>query len=110
MTHPSGCISTFPFVGSDATFAPSILKSIGNPLQRRSFEPWSIEASCRPHKDGIKGRQVQSVYFGGGTPTALKTNQLITILSGIRQSFAPPTVKSPSKLIPPRSPEKISPP
>ena len=34
------------------------------------------------------GRPVQSVYFGGGTPTALAAAQLIAILSEIRKHFS----------------------
>jgi len=34
------------------------------------------------------GRPIQSVYFGGGTPTALPITQLIAILSEIRRHFA----------------------
>ncbi len=33
------------------------------------------------------GRPIQSVYFGGGTPTALAATQLTTILSEIRRHF-----------------------
>lgn len=33
------------------------------------------------------GRSLQSVYFGGGTPTVLKTAQLIMILAAVRKSF-----------------------
>jgi len=35
-----------------------------------------------------KGRPLTSVYFGGGTPTALTANQLTTILTRIQESFA----------------------
>ena len=37
---------------------------------------------------GAAGRPVQSVYFGGGTPTVLSSTQLISILSEIRTHFA----------------------
>jgi len=37
---------------------------------------------------GAAGRPVQSVYFGGGTPTVLSSTQLIAILSEIRTHFA----------------------
>jgi oxygen-independent coproporphyrinogen-3 oxidase len=36
----------------------------------------------------VAGRPLRSVYFGGGTPTVLKTAQLATILSAVRDSFA----------------------
>jgi oxygen-independent coproporphyrinogen III oxidase len=34
------------------------------------------------------GRSLQSIYFGGGTPTVLTTAQLIAILAAVRDSFA----------------------
>jgi len=34
------------------------------------------------------GRPIQSVYFGGGTPTVLAATQLIAILSGVRTHLA----------------------
>jgi oxygen-independent coproporphyrinogen-3 oxidase len=36
----------------------------------------------------LAGRPLQSVYFGGGTPTVLKTVQLTRMLSAVRDSFA----------------------
>ncbi len=39
-------------------------------------------------QQGAAGRPVQSVYFGGGTPTVLSSTQLIAILSEIRTHFA----------------------
>jgi oxygen-independent coproporphyrinogen-3 oxidase len=36
----------------------------------------------------VAGRPIQSVYFGGGTPTVLAVNQLIAILSEIRTQLS----------------------
>ena len=44
-----------------------------------------IELSAQQHV--ATNRPVQSVYFGGGTPTVLATTQLIAILSEIRTHF-----------------------
>jgi oxygen-independent coproporphyrinogen III oxidase len=44
-----------------------------------------IRLSAQEHV--AAGRTIQSVYFGGGTPTALATTQLLAILSGIRAHF-----------------------
>jgi len=45
-----------------------------------------IRLSGREHV--AAGRTLQSVYLGGGTPTALATTQLLVILSEIRRYFA----------------------
>jgi putative oxygen-independent coproporphyrinogen III oxidase len=45
-----------------------------------------IELSAQQHV--AAGRPVQSVYFGGGTPTVLASTQLIAILSEIRTHLA----------------------
>jgi oxygen-independent coproporphyrinogen-3 oxidase len=45
-----------------------------------------IRLSAQEHV--AAGRTVQSVYLGGGTPTALATSQLLAILSEIRAHFA----------------------
>lgn len=44
-----------------------------------------IRLSAQEHV--TSGRSIQSVYFGGGTPTALATAQLLAILSEIRTNF-----------------------
>ena len=44
-----------------------------------------IRLSAQQHV--IANRPVQSVYFGGGTPTVLATTQLIAILSEVRTHF-----------------------
>ena len=58
--------------GRAKTFVQSLIHEIG--------------LSAQQH--GAAGRPVQSVYFGGGTPTALASSQLIAILSEIRTHFA----------------------
>ena len=35
----------------------------------------------------VRGRRVETVYFGGGTPTALSAEQLLAILKACRESF-----------------------
>jgi oxygen-independent coproporphyrinogen-3 oxidase len=42
----------------------------------------------------LRGRPVETVYFGGGTPTTLSAEQLLTIVEACRQSFdVAPTVE-----------------
>ena len=58
--------------GRAKTFVQSLIHEIG--------------LSAQQH--GAAGRPVQSVYFGGGTPTVLTSTQLIAILSEIRTHLA----------------------
>jgi oxygen-independent coproporphyrinogen-3 oxidase len=46
------------------------------------------EIGLSAHQHVTPGRPIQSVYVGGGTPTALASTQLITILAEIRTHFA----------------------
>ncbi len=39
-------------------------------------------------KDRYPGERVKSIFFGGGTPTALKAEDLVLILDAIRNAFA----------------------
>lgn len=48
----------------------------------------TTEIGLQTVQEGVRGRSFQSVYFGGGTPTALKASQLIAILADIRQSVS----------------------
>jgi len=52
------------------------------------------EIWCGARSDLLCGREVETVYFGGGTPTTLSAEQLFTIVEAYRQSFAvAPTVE-----------------
>ena len=88
MTNPFGLYLHIPFCRQRCDFCAFYLELYREPAAETFLRALDIETKLQATKDGIKGRQVQSVYFGGGTPTALKTKQLNTILSGIRQSFS----------------------
>ena len=49
----------------------------------------SLEREIRLHvaQDSLSGRRLETVYFGGGTPTTLSPEQLCGILATIRGSF-----------------------
>ena len=49
----------------------------------------SLEHEIRLHatQDSLSGRRLETVYFGGGTPTTLSPEQLCGILAMIRGSF-----------------------
>src|SRR5437899_9455802 len=48
-----------------------------------------LMAEIRLHgrNDTLRGRTVETIYFGGGTPTTLSSWQLLSILEACRQSF-----------------------
>src|SRR2546427_3867510 len=49
-----------------------------------------LMAEIRLHgrNDTLRGRTVETIYFGGGTPTTLSSEQLLSILEACRRSFA----------------------
>ncbi len=84
MLHPLGLYLHIPFCRQRCDFCSFYLE-----IHRES----RAEAFVRSliHEIGLSAQQhvaahrpIQSVYFGGGTPTALATTQLIAILSEIR--------------------------
>lgn len=38
-------------------------------------------------KDYLKGEKVETIYFGGGTPSFLETDEIVTILNKIQEEF-----------------------
>ena len=45
------------------------------------------EIALHRRQDSLNGRALQSIYFGGGTPTSLPANQLATLLTLIRETW-----------------------
>jgi oxygen-independent coproporphyrinogen-3 oxidase len=46
------------------------------------------ETQLHGRNDTLRGRPVETIYFGGGTPTTLSSGQLLSILEACRRSFA----------------------
>lgn len=46
------------------------------------------EIALRAAHDGVAGRALETIYFGGGTPTTLAPEQLVAMLDRLRDRFA----------------------
>lgn len=88
MTTPIGLYLHIPFCKQRCDFCAFYLELYRQPAAEAFLRALETETRVQATKEEIKERQFQSVYFGGGTPTALRTDQLITVLTGIRQSFS----------------------
>ena len=48
----------------------------------------AVLAALIPWREKLRGREVSTVYFGGGTPSLLGAERLRSILQGVREGFA----------------------
>ena len=61
---------------------------LGNQVQRDTFDQVLIsEIQLAAHEMGSDRRPVETVFFGGGTPTLLSGKALVAILAAIEQKF-----------------------
>jgi oxygen-independent coproporphyrinogen-3 oxidase len=61
---------------------------IAQPAPMAQFHSALIqEISLHRRKESLNGRALQSIYFGGGTPTSLPADQLATLLTLIRATW-----------------------
>jgi putative oxygen-independent coproporphyrinogen III oxidase len=88
MTTPIGLYLHIPFCRQRCDFCAFYLELYREPAAEAFLRALEIESRLQAITEGINGREFQSVYLGGGTPTALRAKDLITILSGLRQSFS----------------------
>jgi len=54
---------------------------------QRYLDALSSEIRLHAGQQSLAGRRLETVYFGGGTPTSLSAGQLTSILQNIRDSF-----------------------
>lgn len=87
MTNPIGLYIHIPFCRQRCDFCAFYLELYRNSSAAKFLQGLRTEIELQAAYEGIRGRSFQSVYFGGGTPTALKADQLVEILSVIRQFF-----------------------
>ena len=88
MTIPIGLYLHIPFCRQRCDFCAFYLELYREPAAEAFLHALEEEIRLQAAEEGIKERTFHSVYFGGGTPTALRADQLITILAGIRRSFS----------------------
>ncbi|MCD7755279.1 MAG: coproporphyrinogen dehydrogenase HemZ [Firmicutes bacterium] len=78
-----------PFCPSRCSYCSFVSRSIGS--RTELLEPYlqallqEIQVTGRLLESS--GRQVRTLYIGGGTPTTLSASQLVTLLDAIRHSF-----------------------
>src|SRR5262245_31939364 len=88
MTAPIGLYLHIPFCRQRCDFCAFYLELYREPAAEAFLHALKTECRLRAAKENINGRNFQSVYFGGGTPTTLRANELITILTDLRQRFS----------------------
>lgn len=85
LTNSLGIYIHIPFCKSKCTYC-NFYSFCGNDLQKEEY----TLALCRDIV--VRGKQINrrvtSVYFGGGTPSVLSTEQLCRILNAIKQNFS----------------------
>jgi oxygen-independent coproporphyrinogen-3 oxidase len=77
-----------PFCAVRCTFCyygimPNTFRTVVNPY----IEALHKEIDCVSQLPYLQGRQVETIYFGGGTPTYLKEEQLEALVRHIRDRF-----------------------
>jgi putative oxygen-independent coproporphyrinogen III oxidase len=81
---PEGCNATVDSSSVAAAFRPAELEGRGfNPAESRA----SREGALAPEAHGLRPT-VDTVYFGGGTPSLLDPAALHRVLNALRRSFA----------------------
>lgn len=82
---------SIPFCPTRCSYCSFVSHSITSPVAKKSIDAY-VSLLC----DEIKltaqaakrtGLRLESIYWGGGTPTSLEARQLETILSAIRDNF-----------------------
>jgi oxygen-independent coproporphyrinogen-3 oxidase len=68
-------------------FKIGILSENSYAVRERYVDALCQEIAQVSEQQGIRGRRVQSIYFGGGTPSVLQPEQLARIKASIEQHF-----------------------
>jgi oxygen-independent coproporphyrinogen III oxidase len=87
MTVPIGLYLHVPFCRQRCDFCAFYLELYREPAAAAFLRALDTEIRLHAAENDMQKRELQSIYFGGGTPTVLKADQLIAVLTGIRQSF-----------------------
>jgi oxygen-independent coproporphyrinogen-3 oxidase len=84
---PLGLYIHVPFCRSRCHFCAFYLEIYRDDHAQSFLTALSREMQLHVAQQPLGGRRLDSVYFGGGTPTALRTEDLCDILSGVRTNF-----------------------
>jgi oxygen-independent coproporphyrinogen-3 oxidase len=88
MNTPLGLYLHIPFCRQRCHFCAFYLEMYRPPAAEAFLHALHTELRLYGDDRDREARPVSSVYFGGGTPTVLTTDQLAAILARIRQSFS----------------------
>ena len=88
MTNPLGLYIHIPFCRQRCDFCAFYLEIHRESAADAFLHALATEIQLQATQEGVRGRPFRSVYFGGGTPTALKATQLLAILADIGQSLS----------------------
>ncbi len=84
---PLGLYIHVPFCRSRCHFCAFYLEIYRDDRAQSFLTALSREMQLHVAQQPLGGRRLDSVYFGGGTPTALRTEDLCAILSAVRTNF-----------------------
>jgi oxygen-independent coproporphyrinogen-3 oxidase len=87
MTNPIGLYLHIPFCRQRCDFCAFYLELYRVGAADTFLHAIRTEVRLQADQERINGRAFQSVYFGGGTPTALRAEQLTEILANIRHEL-----------------------
>ena len=76
-----------PFCRARCHFCAFYLRIFQDETARDYLTALSQEIRLHAERDSLGGRHLDTVYFGGGTPTTLTSPQLCGILDHVRESF-----------------------
>lgn len=88
MNVPIGLYIHIPFCKTRCDFCAFYLEIHREPAVEEFLTSLAVELRLHAAQENIAGRTFQSLYFGGGTPTTLRTNQLLHILDDVRRLFS----------------------
>ena len=84
---PLGLYIHVPFCRSRCHFCAFYLEIYRDDRAQSFLTALSREMQLHVAQQPLGGRRLDSVYFGGGTPTTLRTEDLCAILSAVRTNF-----------------------
>lgn len=93
LSRPESCslYVSIPFCPTRCSYCSFVSQAVSTPSARR-LVPEYVRLLAREIKETGQiakdlGLRLESVYFGGGTPTTLSAEQLETLLSAVRKAF-----------------------